>query len=96
MPGTPGVKPPLVKYKMIRFFDFTAEIGKSYRYRVRVMLEDPNRPRDKAAEPNPRILDQAVVDRLTKVAADDAKAPKTADGKERRTYLAANGMERSE
>lgn len=87
MAGTPGmgVKQPIVKYKMIRFFDFTAQVGKSYRYRVRVMMEDPNRPLDKTAEPNPRILDQAVVDRLAKVNAADEEYQK-ANGKPRRTY----------
>jgi hypothetical protein len=85
MPEMPGVRQPAVKYKMIRFFDLTAEPGKSYRYRVRVMLEDPNRPQNKMAEPNPRILDQTVVDRLAKVTADDAEALKNT-GKERRTY----------
>ena len=49
------------------------------------MLEDPNRPQNKMAEPNPRILDQAVVDRLAKVTADDADVLKNT-GKERRTY----------
>ncbi len=82
--GMPGLRPPLVKYKLVRFFDFTAEPGKSYRYRVRVMLEDPNRPRDPRVEPNPRILDQAVTDRLTKVIADDEQYQK-ANNKARRT-----------
>lgn len=85
MPGMPGVKQPTVKYKMIRFFDFTAEPGKTYRYRVQVMLEDPNRPQNRMAEPNPRILDQAVVERLAKVTADDAEVQKKT-GNERRTY----------
>lgn len=30
------------KYKMIRFFDTTVQQGKTYRYRVRVVLENPN------------------------------------------------------
>ena len=85
IPGMPGMKQPVVKHKMIRFFDFTAEAGKSYRYRVRVMIEDPNRPRDKNAEPNIRILDQAVVDRLAKTTAEDEEYQKTS-GKVRRTY----------
>lgn len=82
--GMPGVQQPLVKYKMVRFFDFTAQPGKSYQYRVRVMMEDPNRPLDKNAEPNPRILDQAVADRLAKIIADDEEYIKT-NGKFRRT-----------
>jgi hypothetical protein len=85
MPGMPGIKQPVVKYKMIRFFDFTAEAGKSYQYRVRVMIEDPNRPIDKTSEPNARILDQVVVDRLAKVTAADEEYQKTS-GKPRRTY----------
>lgn len=82
--GMPGVRMPVVKHKMVRFFDFTAQPGKSYRYRVRVMMEDPNRPLDKNAEPNPRILDQAVADRLAKIIADDEEYIKTS-GKLRRT-----------
>ena len=31
-------------YKVVRFFDPTAEAGKSYRYRVRVWIADPNNP----------------------------------------------------
>lgn len=85
MPGMPGIKQPIVKYKMIRFFDFTAEPGKSYQYRVRVMIEDPNRPLDKSAEPNARILDQVVADRLAKLTAADEEYQKTS-GKPRRTY----------
>jgi hypothetical protein len=48
------------------------------------MIEDPNRPLDKNSEPNPRILDQAVSDRLAKVIADDEEYVKTS-GKLRRT-----------
>jgi hypothetical protein len=63
---------------MVRFFDFSAEPGKSYRYRVCVQLEDPNRPRDPKAEPNQRILAASVVERLAKVvAADEQKTKET-------------------
>lgn len=92
MPGMTGMyggdgqqQQPLVKYKLIRFFDFTAEAGKSYRYRVRVVLEDPNRPRDPKADPNVRILADDVVKRLRQVEADDADYEKK-NGKPRRTF----------
>jgi hypothetical protein len=85
MPGGPQQQQPLVKYKLVRFFDFTAEPGKSYRYRVCVVLEDPNRPLNPQAEPNPRILEQSVVDRLAQVAAEDEEYFKTTR-KPRRTY----------
>ncbi len=82
-PGQP--RRPLAKYKMIRFFDLSAEVGKSYRYRVRVILEDPNRPKDPKAEPNKRILEPAVVQRLAQVEADDQDYLKRTN-KARRTY----------
>jgi hypothetical protein len=77
---------PLVKYKLVRFFDFTAESGKTYVYRVRVVLEDPNRPVDLRNEPNSRILDQAVTDRLATVAAADQDISKRT-GKPFRTFF---------
>ncbi len=42
--GLPEYVEPPVDYKLIRTFDMTAERGKSYRYRVRVYLSDPNHP----------------------------------------------------
>jgi hypothetical protein len=32
----------VVRYKLIRFFDFTVEPGKTYKYRVRVVFVNPN------------------------------------------------------
>jgi hypothetical protein len=43
-----AVAPP-VDYKLVRFYDTTAEPGKTYVYRVRVWLNDPN-----FIDPNPR------------------------------------------
>jgi hypothetical protein len=90
MPGTPGAPGGLqaakVKYKLVRFFDLTAEPAKPYKYRVQLILEDPNRPQDPKADPNKRILDPAVVQRLAKVEADD-KVYEKEKGKPRRTYF---------
>lgn len=86
MGTSPGMnQQPMVKHKMVRFFDFRAEVGKSYKYRVRVVLEDPNRPRDPKADPNKRILADDVVQRLKEVEASDAEYTKST-GKRRRTY----------
>jgi hypothetical protein len=63
---------PLVKHKMVRFFDLTAEPGKSYRYRVALVLEDPNRPRNPKADPSRRILDADAKKRVEEVEAKDA------------------------
>lgn len=38
------------KYKMVRFFDWNARPGVTYRYRVRLLIEDPNRPNTTANE----------------------------------------------
>lgn len=59
------------EFKLIRFFDFSAVPGRVYRYRVKLLLEDPNHPninvtkdyRQHAAPPL-RSLDQDVVDRI--------------------------------
>ena len=58
-----SVKPP--KYKMIRFFDFEAERGKKYKYRVRVVVDDPNNPpRGSFVAPDERYLESAVATRI--------------------------------
>jgi hypothetical protein len=86
--GAPmGRRQPLAKYKMIRFFDFSAEVGKSYRYRVCVRLEDPNRPQNQAAEPNRRILNQSVLERLAKIIAADEKKTKDTGKVSRTDYI---------
>ncbi len=41
--GTTARRPEQSNYLLFRFFDFTAEEGKRYRYRVRVALKNPNR-----------------------------------------------------
>jgi len=35
-------------YKLVRFYDFSAEIGHVYRYRVQLLIEDPNHPNTKS------------------------------------------------
>ncbi|MBI2823353.1 MAG: hypothetical protein HYX69_01535 [Planctomycetia bacterium] len=38
----PGAPAPKIEYQMFRFFDFTVRPGKSYRYRVRLLVANPN------------------------------------------------------
>ena len=52
------------EYKLVRFYDFTAQPGKNYRYRVRLILEDPNRPEDPNQSPDVRDLEDTVATRL--------------------------------
>jgi hypothetical protein len=42
MQGQTGSMAPLVEYRLFRFFDFKVESGKSYRYRVKLVLRNPN------------------------------------------------------
>lgn len=57
------------KYKLLRFTDTTVQPGKIYRYRVKVALEDPNKPRNAALEPLVTSLDSKVKNRLAQLAA---------------------------
>jgi hypothetical protein len=66
--ATPG---PSVPYLLIRFFDFTVEPGKKYRYRVKTLLEDPNHPMVPQLEPSERSLDPEVKVRLVGVATEE-------------------------
>jgi hypothetical protein len=50
-----------------------AEVGKSYRYRVRVVLEDPNRPFNPQTEPSSRCWTPNVIARLDQIEAQDRK-----------------------
>jgi hypothetical protein len=62
-----------VPKKLVRFVDFDAEVGHKYRYRVRLVLEDPNRPKDPDLDPDPTTLDDKVRERLKTVEASEAK-----------------------
>ena len=50
--------------KMFRFFDFTVRPGRSYRYRVRLALSDPNYPDPKTRPPSPKHLSNEVTSRI--------------------------------
>jgi len=59
------------EFKLVRFFDFNATPGHVYKYRVKLLLEDPNHPNINVTKdyrqhvaPPLRSLDQDVVDRL--------------------------------
>ena len=62
-----------IEEKMFRFFDFSVKSGKTYRYRVRLALEDPNAPLDIGRMPPVRFMKKEVADRIK---AQAAAAPK--------------------
>lgn len=85
----------VVKYKMVRFFDLWAEPGKSYRYRVAVVLEDPNRPRNPGASPSTRILDPVAAERVRKVEAEDEETSQRTGKLKRTCYIQTKWSEPS-
>ncbi|MFM9069664.1 MAG: hypothetical protein ACKOUR_20370, partial [Planctomycetota bacterium] len=63
MPGSSAGLTEVSKYKLIRFFDYEAEPGKVYRYRIRVLIEDPNHPQTADSAPDPRTLSSTLAQR---------------------------------
>jgi hypothetical protein len=55
-----------IPHKMVRFFDFTVKPGKQYRYRVRLVLSDVNRPMSAtyAAGVDRRYLAREALERI--------------------------------
>jgi hypothetical protein len=82
--GGMAMAPP--KYKLIRFTDTTVEAGKYYRYRVCVLLHDPNHPYATMVPPTLGSLDPEVRTRVLKLDAEDAAKPKYPDGRPFRTF----------
>src|SRR5439155_14731647 len=64
----------------------TVELGRKYRYRVQVRLNDPNHPRGDLLPPSLASLDEKVRTRVREIDAADAAKPKLADGQIQRTY----------
>ncbi len=52
------------KYKLVRFYDYTAAPGKVYRYRVRLLMYDPNYPEWAQYKPDLSKLTQAALKRI--------------------------------
>ena len=73
--GDRVVNPP--EYLMFRYFDLTVRPGRSYRYQLLLLLDDPNDPR-KGGQFNPPdadTLDQTVSERLHKKRTGQSKIP---------------------
>jgi len=57
-------KLPSTKHKLIRFYDYQAEAGKVYRYRVRLLMYDSNYPEWTQFKPDLSKLTQAALKRI--------------------------------
>ncbi len=77
--GNPGFamdmpkKLPSTKYKLVRFFDLKAVPGKVYKYRVRLLMYDPNYPEWAAFKPNSSNLTPEALLRIHDL---ESKEPK--------------------
>jgi hypothetical protein len=75
IPAAPSADAPKklasTKYKLVRFFDFQAEPGKVYKYRVRLVMYDSNFPEWVSLQPKPSTLAKEVMTRIQ--ALKDAK-----------------------
>ncbi len=73
-----GMTGPMIpKYKMVRFYDRldVRDIGKTYKYRVRLIMEDPNYPSDRYPAPRANDMEDEVFLRVAKLrAVEDPKA----------------------
>lgn len=95
---------PVPEYKMIRFFDMLKgeHLGKVFRYRVRLVMRDPNYPErspqnpelDRFPAPSPSSLEQAVFTRVSELRRKDDAAFAN-DKKARRTMRNTDWSEAS-
>jgi hypothetical protein len=69
MSGMAAARGPRAEFLLVRFYDLSAKPGRKYRYRVQVLVEDPNHPQDPRMAPNERSLDEDVKTRLKEVEA---------------------------
>ena len=61
------------KYKMVRFYDKLefADVGKTFKYRIRLIMEDPNYPSDRFPSPPANDMEQKVFARVSALRAID-------------------------
>jgi hypothetical protein len=87
MAGSPGSQMAIAKYRLLRFTDTTIQPNKKYRYRVKLILEDPNNPFDGPAprwdptrsaplrKPSIQSMSNAALTRVRNADATKAKDP---------------------
>ncbi len=79
--ATPKI-PVFSTHKLIRFFDFGAQLNRIYRYRIRLVLEDPNFPRLESLKVNTASMKPETVARVQQLEdAHRAEVQKLAPGK---------------
>ena len=66
-------KLPSTKYKLVRFYDITALPGKVYKYRVRLLMYDPNYPEWEFLKPASSTLASDALKRVQKLQSEEPK-----------------------
>jgi hypothetical protein len=80
---------PSTKYKAVRFYDFEAKPNRVYRYRVRLLMHDPNFPEFAGIQPRSSLMDMAsgalkrVQELLEKERKDQEVSKAAAEAKEK-------------
>jgi len=69
------IKIPSTKYKLVRFFDFFAKPDKIYKYRVRLLMYDPNYPEWSAFKPTSSTLKTDALRRVQGLESNEPKEP---------------------
>jgi hypothetical protein len=75
----------VVSKKQVRFVDFDVQPERKYRYRVQLVMQDPNHPMDAVSAPEITSLDEKARERIKAIEAEDTKQSK-ARNREVRTY----------
>ncbi|MCY2973557.1 MAG: hypothetical protein NTW52_02700 [Planctomycetota bacterium] len=79
--ATPKI-PVYSTHKLIRFFDFGVQLNRIYRYRIRLVVEDPNFPRLESLKVNTASMKPETVARVQQLEeANRAEVQKLAPGK---------------
>ena len=77
VPAAPSADAPKklanTKYKLVRFFDFSAKDGKVYKYRVRLVMYDSNFPEYSSIQPRPSTLNKEAMTRVQSLLIKDPK-----------------------
>jgi hypothetical protein len=92
---------PSTKHKLVRFYDFEAKPNRVYRYRVRLLMYDPNFPESASIQPRSALLDSAsgtlrrVQDLLVKERQDREAFKPEKDKEGRETYYKRNSARKT-
>jgi hypothetical protein len=74
-----------VSKKQVRFVDFDVKVDRKYRYRIQLVLHDPNRPQDASFGPDMTSLDDKARERVKALDESDSKRSKELN-RDYRTY----------